>query len=73
MSNRFATQPGQIKKGHSVPAHVFTEGSERVYGAGSFQGKNYTDIKDVIHNTHFKETLVEKVRDGIVDDMVERQ
>ena len=61
---------GQIRKGYSVPAEIATN-LDKVYGASSFHNKNYTAMKEILENTHLKESLLEKVKRELAEDFVE--
>ena len=52
-----------------MPPSVFSEKNDRSYGASTFHKREYTDIKDIINNKLFKETLAEKVQDQVLADM----
>ena len=48
---------GQIKKGYSIPESA-RENKNLVYGASSYHGGNFVDLKDLLQNKYLKETLV---------------
>lgn len=61
-------QSGLAKKGYSVP-HAILAQEDRVYGDPSFLKQGYTELKEVIENTHFKETLLDKVKRDLVQEL----
>lgn len=67
ISGRLA-QSGLVKKGYSVP-HAILDQEDRVYGNPSFHGQGYTELKEIIENTHFKETLLDKVKRDLVSEL----
>jgi|LauGreDrversion4_2_1035121.scaffolds.fasta_scaffold105613_3 hypothetical protein len=61
-------QSGLANKGYSVP-HAILAQEDRVYGDPSFLKQGYTELKEVIENTHFKETLLDKVKRDLVQEL----
>ncbi len=45
--------------------------SEKAYGKSSFHNQDYTEMKDIIQNTHFKNILVDKVKNNVMTDLIE--
>jgi len=40
-----------------------------VYGAPSFHNQGYTEIKEIIENTHFKQSLLDKVKKDVISGL----
>lgn len=51
---------GQIKKGYSIPASA-REDKNLVYGASSYHGGDFVNLKDLLQNKYLKDTLIQKL------------
>jgi hypothetical protein len=72
VSCKLDTSTGQVKHGYSVPAQVLST-SNQTYGKSSHFKRQHTDMRSLINNTHFKETLVSKIKKEVLDELVQKQ
>ena len=59
-----------MKKGYSAPESIL-EQVDKVHGKSSFHKQDYTEMKDIIQNTHFKNILKEKVKSDVMTDLIQ--
>jgi hypothetical protein len=60
-------ESGQIKKGYSVPKRIF-EDTSLVYGQKKESGTQAYNMKDILHNKHLKDSLIEKFKATLIAD-----
>lgn len=55
-----------------MPPQVFSA-SDQTYGQSSHFKRQHTDMRNLIQNTHFKETLVSKIKKDVLNELVQKQ
>jgi len=60
---------GQVKKGYSIPESA-REDRTLVFGASSYHGGDFVNLKDLLQNKYLKESLVQKIQDELTQDIL---
>ena len=58
---------GQIRKGNSVPAHVFQNKETFEHGISSYHRGHHENLGEVLSNQFIKESMIKKIVSGAAD------